>query len=222
MDVDDPLHATLLASAPIYDVLFSCLSPLSLTRLAMTCRAAYLAVAKFKRRAYNINRHFSRYFTNPIAFRSLQAKTNTLVSGSNALQFLDRTFYPEADLDLYTHPRHSFEVAQFLVEIEGYRYVPRHTQRQDWKAAVNIPLDLLERRVVPRGNTNHAYPVTIIRAVWTFEKPGVDQECLKVQIIEGWASPFEAILGFHSSTFVLSVLMFSGMLSIVASPQHAS
>lgn len=131
----DPPYASLFARAPVYDPVFARLSPRTLVRLALTCRAAYLAAAEFKSRAFNVNRHFSRYFTDPIAFRSLQAKTNTLVSGSNALQFLDRTFYPEADLDLYTHPGHSSEVAQFLVEAQGYVYTPREPQEQDWKAA---------------------------------------------------------------------------------------
>ncbi|KAF8550212.1 hypothetical protein OG21DRAFT_1514328 [Imleria badia] len=195
----DPLYARLFARAPVYDVLFACLSPRSLVRLALTCRAAYLAVAEFKTRAFNINRHFSRFFTDPIAFRCLQARTNTLVSGSNALQFLDRTCYPEADLDLYTHRNHSFEVAQFLVEAEGYRYVPRDRQKKDWKVAIDLKFDLTQYRAVVRGNSGHAYPTTNIRDVWTFEKTNIHQECLTVQIVEAQSSALESILGFHST-----------------------
>ena len=200
MQVDNPIYARLFARAPIYDNVFACLSPVSLVRLALTCRAAYLAVANFRSRAFNINRHFSWYFTDPIAFRSLQARTNTLVSGSNALQFFDRSFYPEADLDLYTHPGHSLEVAQFLVEAQGYEYAPRETQQQDWKVATKGHWDGTERRVVPPGGEQHAYPLTEIHAVWTFKKTRNQQE-LTVQIIEASSSPLECILGFHSSTF---------------------
>ncbi|KAF9244263.1 hypothetical protein BU15DRAFT_86164 [Melanogaster broomeanus] len=67
---------------------------------------------------------------------ALTFKTSTLISGSNALQFLDRTFYPESDLDIYTHPGHAFEVANFLVESEGYHFVPRDDQDQDWKEEI--------------------------------------------------------------------------------------
>ena len=200
MNIDNPLYAKLFARAPVYDILFACLSPRSLVQLALTCRAAYLAVAEFKARAFNVNRHFSRYFTDPIAFRSLQARTNTLVSGSNALQFLDRTFYPEADLDLYTHPGHSFEVAQFLVEAQGYRYAPRVRQQQDWKVATKRHWDGTARRVTAPGDSLHGYPMTGFNAVWTFEKTGDKQESLKVQIIEASSSPLECILGFHCST----------------------
>jgi hypothetical protein len=198
--IDDPLYAKLFARAPVYDVVFACLSPRSLVRLALTCRAAYLAAAEFKARAFNVNRHFSRYFTDPIAFRSLQARTNTLVSGSNALQFLDRTFYPEADLDLYTHPGHSFEVAQFLVEAQGYRYAPRATQQQDWKLATKRRWDGTERRVIAPPDALHVYPMTGFNAVWTFEKTGDQHARLTVQIIETSSSPLACILGFHSST----------------------
>lgn len=43
--------------------------------------------------AFDINRCLSRFFTSPSAFRSLQARTGTLISGSIALQFLDRVRY---------------------------------------------------------------------------------------------------------------------------------
>lgn len=186
---------------PVYDRVFTWLSPRSLFRAALTCRGVYSAVADFKARAFNINRHLSRYFTDPITFRSLQAKTNTLISGSNALQFLDRTFYPEADLDLYTHPGHSFELAQFLVEAEGYYYDARAGQNEDWKRATAINPNLTRRRVaeVRKGDPGHAYPTTGIVQVWTFSKEDTDQGRLIVQIIEALSSPLEAILGFHSS-----------------------
>jgi hypothetical protein len=200
MEIDDPFYAKLFARAPVYDILFACLSPRSLVQLALTCRAAYFAVAGFKARAFNVNRHFSRYFTDPIAFRSLQARTNTLVSGSNALQFFDKTFYPEADLDLYTHPGHSFEIAQFLVEAQGYHYAPREGQEQDWKVATKGHWDGTERRVVPVPTLEHAYPMSEINAVWTFEKTGDKQERLTAQIVEASSSLLECILGFHSST----------------------
>lgn len=198
----EPLYARIFSRAPIYDLVLSCLSPRSLVWLARTCRVVYFAVAEFKGRAFNVNTHFSRYFSNPIAFRSLQARTNTLVSGSNALQFLDRTFYPEADLDLYTHPGHSFEVAQFLVEAEGYQYAPRDEDENDtpdWKDVIRDDWDGTQPRVFRGVSTT--YPLEGITSVWTFKKGA-----LKVQIIEASSSPVEAILAFHSSTYaVLSV-----------------
>lgn len=211
MDVDiPPLYARLFGRAPIYDGVLSCLEPRSLLRVALTCRIVYFAVADFKARAFNVNRHFSRYFSDPLAFRSLQAKTNTLVSGSDALQFLDRTFYPESDLDLYTHPGHSFEVAQFLVQVEGYQFAPREDQDQDWKQVIRDNWDGTQRRVMI--GTAEGYPLEGITAVWTFKKTGRKEETLRVQIIEATSSPVEAILDFHSSTSCVVSLV--GVLSV--------
>lgn len=218
MDVDEPLYGELFARAPVYDLIFSCLSPRSLAQLALTCRAACLAIAEFKSRAFNINRHFSRYFNEPVAFRSLQAKTNTLVSGSNALQFFDRTFYPDADLDLYTHPGHSFEVAQFLVEAEGYQFTPREDSEPDWKAAIETNWDGTEPRMtVATVGTPERYPMAGINAVWTFNKTGINQHRLTIQIIEASSSPLEVILDFHSSTSP-SVSMFFPCIELLYIP----
>ncbi|EIW73751.1 hypothetical protein CONPUDRAFT_160756 [Coniophora puteana RWD-64-598 SS2] len=81
--------------APVYEAIFSCLSPRELIRVSRTCQVAHDAFQSFIHRAYNINRHLSRFLTDPISFQSLQARTGTLISGSNALQFLDRTRTPE-------------------------------------------------------------------------------------------------------------------------------
>ena len=86
----DPPLCKFLPCVPVCDLVFSFLSPPSLVRIALTCRAAYLAVVEVKTRAFNIDRHFSRFFTNSIAFRCL----------------------------LDTHHGHSFEVAQFLVKLK--------------------------------------------------------------------------------------------------------
>ena len=46
----------------------------------------------------------ARFFPDPgdvLAFRQLQTELQSLVSGSHALQLLDRTVYQDSDLDLY-------------------------------------------------------------------------------------------------------------------------
>ncbi|KAG9314972.1 hypothetical protein JVU11DRAFT_4081 [Chiua virens] len=199
VDVDESRFAKAFDCAPIYDSIFSRISLYALVQLALTCRVTHLAVAEYKTRAFSINRHLSRYFSDPIAFRSLQAKTNTLISGSNALQFLDRSFYPESDLDLYTHPGHSFEVAQFLVETEGYKFVPSSHRRKDWREAIRNNWNGTVRRI-RKNLDNKIYPLEGIKHVFTFQKIGTsEQETLKIQVIETTASPVEAILSFHSS-----------------------
>ncbi|KAG1758073.1 hypothetical protein EDD22DRAFT_784371 [Suillus occidentalis] len=68
--------------------------------------------------------YLSRYFSDPLQFRSLQARTGLVMSGSNALQFVDHTSYPESDLDLYAHPGHLYELMEWLESI-GYNLTPK-------------------------------------------------------------------------------------------------
>jgi hypothetical protein len=148
-----------------------------------------------------------RFFCNPIDFRSLQARTGTLISGSNALQFLDRTFYAESDLDLYTHPGHSREVGLWLIRHEGYQFVPSASQAADFEALVKDNWDGLAKRYDPDNDVDmvqgQRYRLTGIGAVYTFAKDkDVDgAPPLKVQIIEAETNPLQCVLGFHSRSY---------------------
>jgi hypothetical protein len=207
----DPVFQTgsidsIFSRPPIFDIIFSFLSPRSLIRIGRTCRLAKTSVSLFYARAFNINRHLSHFFTNPIAFRSLQARTATLISGSNAVQFLDRSFYPESDLDLYVHPGHSKEVGMWLIEREGYTFVPNQRQRDEEFDFVDAELPEL----TPWNSTGPTatddfrvehYRISGLSEVYTFIKApenGVTLP-LKVQIMAAEKTPLQCILGFHSS-----------------------
>ncbi|EGO00169.1 hypothetical protein SERLA73DRAFT_107166 [Serpula lacrymans var. lacrymans S7.3] len=197
--------------APVYDLIFQALSPRSLIRTGRTCRVAKDAVYDFSVRAFNINRHLSRFFTNPLAFRSLQACTGTLISGSSAIQFLDRTFYPESDLDIYTHPGHAREVGLWLMEIEGYRFEHNSVQHADFKVELPDDWDGQERRVYSADNFN--YCMKGVEAVYTFTKEQPGGEPLKVQLVDSKLNPLEVILNFHS-TCVMNVIAFDAAYSL--------
>ncbi|KAH7890359.1 hypothetical protein F5I97DRAFT_17360 [Phlebopus sp. FC_14] len=219
----------IFARPPIYELVFAPLSPRSLVRVALTCRAAYQAAAAFKQRAFNVNRHLSQYFSDPLAFRSLQAKTGTLISGSNALQFLDRSFYLGSDLDVYTHPGHTFEVCRWLVESEGYHFVPRGIQDKDWREEIKDNWDGTQRRIirVEEVAEDVEYPLSGIEGVYTFKKhpnaEGSNQDSRIVQVIGCKSSPFDAIINFHS-TCVMNFIAFNAAYSLypLATFEHRS
>ncbi|EMD31997.1 hypothetical protein CERSUDRAFT_99970 [Gelatoporia subvermispora B] len=120
---------------PIYDILFACLSPASLARLNRVNRLTRDAVQDFSSRAFNINKCLSRFFSNPVAFRSVQARTACVISGSLALQFLDRSFYPKSDLDLYVeHATSVRDLGVFLLG-DGYVFSPNSQQPEDFQEA---------------------------------------------------------------------------------------
>jgi hypothetical protein len=190
---------------PAFDAIFRGASPASLIDIGRTCRLARSATSSFHRRAFNINRHLSRFVSDPLSFRSLQARTATLISGSNALQFFDRTFYPESDLDLYTHLGNEQEVGQWLLE-DGYTFVPNSIQTANFKSATFDGTVFIEDRMPANAtqlDEEHAqmYRISGVKGVYTFTK-GSGTDPLKVQIIVTESTPLHAILSFHSSMFL--------------------
>ncbi|TDL14741.1 hypothetical protein BD410DRAFT_691149, partial [Rickenella mellea] len=77
------------------DVLFGHFSAAEIIRMSKTCVAAWKSIESYSSRAWSIHRNLRRFVKDAIEFRSLQARTGTVISGSVALQFIDRTFYPE-------------------------------------------------------------------------------------------------------------------------------
>lgn len=189
---------------PIYDNIFCHLTPLSLTRMASVDRAIRAVTQDFSTRAYNINRRLSRFFTRPLSFRSLMARTRMVISGSFALQFFDRTYYPDSDLDLYLHPnRDMIDVGLFL-EKDGYQYVPSSWQLQTYKdeaericGSIDVEVDDIE----DDEEASLLYSLRSLRAVYTFTKKLEDGEVRRIQLIVSRVSPLASILDFHSSEF---------------------
>ncbi|KAG1891198.1 hypothetical protein F4604DRAFT_398097 [Suillus subluteus] len=208
------------STAPIYDLILCDLSPRTLVWLSRTCRRAHEAVTHFACRAYNINRHLSRYFPDPTAFRSLQARTGLVISGSNALQFLDRSFYPESDLDLYAHPGHVYEALEWLESV-GYKFQPDAWWRQqDWRDEVSADWDGTARRISDHGEMMIDFQPNMeyseVAGVYTFTRSvAIDTETviLKVQIIAAKCNPIQTITQFHS-TCVMNIITFDAAYSL--------
>ncbi|KAG2134676.1 hypothetical protein BD769DRAFT_1443076 [Suillus cothurnatus] len=208
------------SSAPIYDLIFRDLSPRTLVRLSRTCYKINEAVTHFFQRAYNINRHLSRYFPDPHSFRSLQARTGLIISGSNALQFLDRTFYPESDLDIYSHPGHVYEVLEWI-ESFGYQFAPHRYQEEDWRTQVSPDWDGTMPRIVPRlmqedeNDIARLARYSNISEVYTFKRFVVmdgEHVELQVQVIETTYNPIDTIMKYHS-TCVMNIITFDAAYS---------
>lgn len=187
---------------PIYDNIFSYLTPLSLTRMASVNRAIRTVTKDFAARAYNVNRRLSRFVRDPLVFRSLMARTRMVISGSFALQFFDRTYYPDSDLDLYLHPdRNIIDVGLYL-EQEGYEFVPRSWQLPVYKdeaericANIDVEVDDIEDET----EASVLYSFRSLRAVYTFRRTLEDGEVREAQVIVSRVSPLASILDFHSS-----------------------
>ena len=204
MEVDGYVNPALemFKRHPIYDNIFSCLTPLALTRMASVNRTIRAVTKDFTARAYNVNRRLSRFFSDSLIFRSLMARVHMVISGSFALQFFDRTYYPDSDLDLYLHPdRNIIDVGLYLQQ-EGYTFLPESWQLKVFKdeaericANIDIEVDDVE----DDDEASLMYSIRSLRAVYTFERTLEDGEVRKVQVIVSRVSPLASILDFHSS-----------------------
>ena len=68
----------------------------------------------------NIEEALLAYFTDPHGFRTLQATTGMVISGSFALWFLSSASYQPADLDLYVC-RDQYALCSQWLEGNGYQ-----------------------------------------------------------------------------------------------------
>lgn len=175
----------------ISDIIFSALSPHSIIQCSWTSPLMLEATNNYKKRAYNIDTHLTQFFADPTAFRSLQRQTGTLISGSNALQFFDRTSYPGSDLDLYVVQGHAAEVGHWLMEAEAYEYTPHMGQRQDLDHALAFAIQMGP----PDATPHEIYHNRGVIGVFNFKKdkfPDIQVVCTSV-------SPIQTILSFYSS-----------------------
>ncbi|GJE97275.1 hypothetical protein PsYK624_134910 [Phanerochaete sordida] len=207
----DPASTTfteyVLKNGPLLDLILWFSTPATMLCLSRACRRAHAAARSHIARCFNVHTHLSRYFASPQAFRELQERTGTLISGSTALQFFNRTRYASADLDLYCTYDARAEVGWWLIERAGYTFHPNH--RQD--SYFGLALDEARPPGAPveedrYGNLNG------ISAVYCFRRrvedaDGRDRE-VEVQLIVAYLNPMEAVLSFHS-TVVLNVISYS-------------
>ncbi|KAG8801048.1 hypothetical protein FRC17_006743, partial [Serendipita sp. 399] len=126
MNEPPPPGLILLSASTIVDSLYPHLSVADILNISKVCHATYFAVKAWLPSAYNINRHLEPFLgdlATTLQFRSIQAATGTIISGSQALQFFDRVRYPGSDLDIYTPCRHTLLVGMFFLSI-GYQFQP--------------------------------------------------------------------------------------------------
>ncbi|RDB26108.1 hypothetical protein Hypma_006897 [Hypsizygus marmoreus] len=173
-------------------MLFSCLGPQDLTRFSLTGGEVYDAATSYIDRAFNIYDLLSRYFSSSetTQFRTLQAMTGTLISGSAAVEFFARARFSDADLDLYVEYRHAALLGEWLVDT-GYKFVARPHQNARFPDVIN--------NLVAQGS--HLWDLTYtghgITGVYAFIK---ERPYRKIEIVASANSAIELVLDFHSST----------------------
>ncbi|KAI0674150.1 hypothetical protein C8Q78DRAFT_966847 [Trametes maxima] len=203
----------------IYIRLFSHCTPGTVVNLSRVNRCIRNSSMDYKSRAFNINKRLSRFFDHPNTFRSLQKQTAAIISGSFALQFFDRTYYEESDLDLYVHPDSScILLGQHLIESEGYLFIPYSWQLEDYDDEVRRLYDRMHLPISDIEDSKeleHAYKLRSVRTVYNFvrARDPISYGKRKVQLIVCRSSPMASLMDFHS-TCVMNVITYNAGFSL--------
>ncbi|TDL15040.1 hypothetical protein BD410DRAFT_756773, partial [Rickenella mellea] len=207
------------------DALFGHFSAAEIIRIGWTCWAARRSVQSYSSRAWSIHRHLRRFFRDPFAFRCLQEHTGMLISGSSALQFIDRTFYPESDLDIYVFPRDYLMIGRWILHEAGmdYAFQPSSWQDPDFEQVrfakpddeeVQDAMEVVHME--EEGERVTVYRTNGISDVFTFVSQMDDLMVpLKVQMIVAQVCPFDSVLSYHS-TLVMNVISYRAAYCLFA------
>lgn len=182
----------ILTNDLLLDLVLDDVSHGNLYCLKRTCKHAQAVIEAYIHREFNINRHLLRFFEEPLEFRSLQARTATLISRSSTLQFLDRVTHDDSDLNLYVFFQHRLEVGRWLMK-NGYAYELMRGQEQKFSTTSAK----CWRKNSTDGVSNSFYFIHQSRLSDSGEK-------LWIQLVVASNAPMDVILKLHSSK--LSIL----------------
>lgn len=171
-------------------IVFDLSSAMVLVRLLKTSHHIRSMVKAYIAKAFTVDRVVCRYFDDTSLFRSVQNHTATIISGSAALQFFDRSFYPGSDLNLHV-PMSGVDVLFTFLLGNGYAFVPHIGQDFDLGRA-------LAESALPLWRENGVTTMRGIAGVFVFTKIPGGRE-LKIEVVVAFHASLDTILHYHSS-----------------------
>jgi len=132
-----------------------------------------------------------------------------MISGSTAVQFFDRTFYADSDLDLYVQHQSACPIALWLQSI-NYVFIP--CKDSDFQSLETG----LEKSI--KVNTEDIYGVPGVTDIYDESDKGYFDAVVvldfkkenhpDIQLITSRGPPLEMVLDFHSSKGLYSFIFF--------------
>ncbi|TGO46064.1 hypothetical protein BCON_0347g00110 [Botryotinia convoluta] len=180
---------------PIFDNICTHLDPNEILLLRATTKQLSPLFESLFKTQWSINRQLKRFVENPIRFRSKLAAHDALISGSFALQFFERRFWQDSDLDIYVNGSDESgslnRLGEYLVNNEGYKLqAAKEDEGNDLHAYAGHLSDILEVK-------------TYLKINLTEEKP------LQIQLIFTTDTPWEAIVIGFNHTVVMNVISWN-------------
>ncbi|EJD38114.1 hypothetical protein AURDEDRAFT_129070 [Auricularia subglabra TFB-10046 SS5] len=149
---------------------------------------------------FDVRRLLWPFFDDPDDFRELQARTGLLISGSQCLQLLERSWYGPRDLDLYVAQEPAFVVIQWLCT-HGYGL-----RRRNWS---NVVLDSgFTLREFNEVAIQSAYDLRPGQLLFRFSGRGrsidliVSSKCALLSVMDFHST---AVMNFIASDYIVSL-----------------
>ncbi|ETW78975.1 hypothetical protein HETIRDRAFT_453507 [Heterobasidion irregulare TC 32-1] len=182
----------LIFSEPaIYDNVFDYCSTVTLFRLSRICRISRDAFQSYLQRTFNVDRLLSHYFDRPDTFRSLQARTDTVISGAAAADFFARSRWdPNLVLQICVPRDHLKDVGDWIQD-SGYVFQPDRGHSGAFKLAIDEIGDEYEQM------ESHGQWVGGIAGVYTFVNSAArrgSNKSVEIRLVAALRSPIEVVL----------------------------
>jgi len=191
-----------------FEVLTRLLSFLSVRRLYVigrTSKTLKSVLEAYTTIAWDLNRRFKPWFSDIKGFRRALHEANGVVSGSQALQFFDRDYYPDSDMDIFVRAGGVETMSKWLTR-HSYTYKDESLSQSNISLKERI-FALSARAIESKSNTDRP-----MLGVFNFTKPkrGKTEKrgVFKVQVIAVDIEPIKYILfEFHSSEYLARLKM---------------
>ncbi|KAF6750732.1 hypothetical protein DFP72DRAFT_851533 [Ephemerocybe angulata] len=173
---------------------FDRLSAADVVRLSKTSTLIRDALKIYKERKWNIDEFLACWFEDGQSFRATMALAGAVISGSQALRFMDRLGpAPRSDLDVVTRVGGVLALARYI-ESQGYKRVERPAQPGDKYPLITDVLSMTSSSRFCSGGGRDG-----IVEIFDFERPtwGVLNQftpTLKVQIIAVTQNPVHHLI----------------------------
>ncbi|PPQ74440.1 hypothetical protein CVT26_001421 [Gymnopilus dilepis] len=182
------------------------ISLMTLSKCSKVLRRLFICYAQAK---WDPAKRYRRWFSDVLEFRRVLRRSGAVISGSFALQYFDRSFYAESDMDLFVRIGGVGPLCEFI-RSQGYASIGHHQDYDECvaeggahiiKAALNI--------------SSFEDPLL---GVYTFQKFVVRAsgrvDVLQVQVVVVDTEPIEHILFDFHSTAVMNFLTADNAISV--------
>ncbi|PPQ74738.1 hypothetical protein CVT26_005070 [Gymnopilus dilepis] len=189
--------------------LFDVVDVVTLIALSKTSKALRRLFICYAQARWDPAKRYRSWFSDVLEFRRVLKRSGAVVSGSFALQYFDRTFYAESDMDLFVRIGGVGPLCDF-VRSQGYGSVGYNLDYDECaaeggahiiKAALNI--------------TSYEDPLL---GVYTFKKfvawPSGRVDMLQIQVVVVDTEPVEHILFDFHSTAVMNFLTADNAIAV--------